>query len=107
MAPLLMAQFDLHRNRKGGAFPLLLDVQADLLASLATRVVVPLMTTRRHRARPITRLNPVVRIKGVEHVLLFQELAAIPGSALGEVVGSLATRRAEMIAALDLLLTGI
>jgi toxin CcdB len=102
-----MAQFDLHRNRKAGAFPLLLDVQADLLASLATRVVVPLMTARRHRARPITRLNPVVRVKGVEHVLLFQEMAAIPATALGEIVASLADRRAEMIGAIDLLLAGI
>lgn len=102
-----MAQFDLHRNRKGGDYPLLLDVQADLLERLATRVVVPLMTVKRHGARPITRLNPVVRVRGNEYVLVFQELAAIPASALGDVVGSLADRRAELIAAVDLLFTGI
>jgi len=102
-----MAQFDVHRNPKGGAYPLLVDVQAELLSRLATRVVVPLVAMRRHGARPITRLNPVVRFKDTDYVLLFQELAAIPATALGEVVGSLAARRGELVAALDLLFTGI
>lgn len=102
-----MAQFDVHRNPKGGAYPLLVDVQAELLSRLATRVVVPLVAMRRHGARPITRLNPVVRFKDTDYVLLFQELAAIPATALGEVVGSLAGRRGELVAALDLLFTGI
>jgi toxin CcdB len=102
-----MAQFDLHRNPRGGAYPLLLDVQAELLARLTTRVVVPLMTLKRYGARPITRLNPVVRVKGVDHVLVFQELAAVPATALGPVVGTLTARRAELTAAVDLLFTGI
>ncbi len=101
-----MAQFDLHRNPRGGAYPLLLDLQADLLATLVTRVVVPLMSARRYGARPITRLNPTAVVNGVEYVLLFQELAAVPPVALGEKVGSLASRRAELVAALDLLFTG-
>jgi toxin CcdB len=102
----VVAQFDLHRNPKGGPYPLLLDVQADGIARLATRVVVPLMTVKRYGARPITRLNPVIQIKDHNYVLLFQELAAIPTSALGEIVSSVATRRPELIAALDLLFTG-
>ena len=102
-----MAQFDLHENPKGGAYPLLLDVQSDMLAQLGTRVVVPLMTAKRYGARPITRLNPVVRVKGKEHVMLFQELASVPASMLGEPVASLVSRRADVIAALDLLFTGI
>ena len=102
-----MAQFDLHRNPRGGAYPLLLDVQADLLERLATRVVVPLVTAKRHGARPITRLNPVVKLEGKDYVVLFQELASIPTSALGDRVGSLADRRPELVAAVDLLFTGI
>jgi len=101
-----MAQFDLFRNPRGGLFPLLLDVQADLLSSLPTRVVVPMARLKRYGARPITRLNPIAVLRGVEHVLVFQELAAVPRSNLGETVGSLASRRTELIAALDLLLTG-
>lgn len=37
-----MAQFDVFRNPRGGLLPLLLDIQADVLAQLETRVVVPL-----------------------------------------------------------------
>ena len=40
-----MAQFDVHRNPNAAsakAIPFLLDVQADLLSGLATRVAVPL-----------------------------------------------------------------
>ena len=102
-----MPQFDVSRNPRSRQYPLLLDVQADLLAQLATRVVVPLVRLKRPGAGPITRLNPVATIHGKEYVLLFQEIAAIPKSALGGVVASLATRRAEIIAAIDLLFTGI
>jgi toxin CcdB len=102
-----MAQFDLHRNPRRGAFPLLLDVQSDLLARLETRVVVPLMTVRRYGAKPITRLNPLATIDGVSYVMLFQELAAVPPDAVGPKVGSLADRRTELVAALDLLFTGV
>lgn len=102
-----MAQFDVHRNPKRGAFPLLLDVQADLLSALATRVVVPMTKLDKRSAKPISRLNPTVVVDGVTYTLVFQELAAIPKVALGERVTSLAVRRADLIAALDLLITGI
>jgi toxin CcdB len=100
-----MPQFDVYRNPRGGAFPLVLDLQAELLATLATRVVVPLALRKRY-GKPITRLNPVVTIRGTEYVMVFQELAAIPISSLGEHVDSLAARRPELVAAIDLLFTG-
>ena len=102
-----MPQFDLYRNPRGGAYPFLLDVQSGVLERLGTRIVVPLMTVKRYGARPITRLNPVAKIKGTDYVLVFQDLAAIPSSALGETVGSLASRRSDLVAAVDLLFTGI
>jgi toxin CcdB len=102
-----MAQFDLYHNPNRGQFPLLLDIQADLLSSLATRVVVPLEKISRPGPKPITRLNPILRLGRVEYLILFQELAAVPLSALGPCRGSLATRRTELIGALDLLFTGI
>jgi toxin CcdB len=102
-----MGQFDVYRNPRRGLFPLLLDVQSDLLAQLTTRVVVPLMTLKRYAARPISRLNPTATLAGTEYVLVFQELAAIPVSALGNLVASLAPRRAELTAAINLLFTGL
>jgi toxin CcdB len=102
-----VAQFDLYRNPRKGSFPLLLDVQADLLSQLITRVVVPLTSAKQYGASPITRLNPTAKIGRTEYVLVFQELAAVPVSVLGDRVGSLASRRTDLIAAIDLLFTGI
>jgi toxin CcdB len=101
-----MAQFDVFRNPRGGAYPLLLDVQSNLLAPLATRVVVPLAPLKKY-GKPLSRLNPTARVQGVEYVLVFQELAAVPRSVLGRPRGSLTSRRSELIAAVDLLFTGI
>ncbi len=50
---------------------------------------------------------PTATLRGVDYVLVFQELAAVPASALAEPVASLAARRAELVAAIDLLFTGI
>ena len=102
-----MAQFDVYRNPRKGMFPLLLDAQANVLSDLATRVVVPLMSVKRYGARPITRLNPTAAIHGIEYVFVFQEIAAIPRSVLKEPVASLTSIRREIIAAVDLLFTGI
>jgi toxin CcdB len=102
-----MPQFDVYRNPRGGAYPYLLDVQAEMLARLSTRVVVPMTKLKRSGPKPITRLNPMVRLEGADYVLVFQELAAIPRSALGDVVTSLAPQRDELVAAIDLLFTGI
>jgi toxin CcdB len=65
------------------------------------------MTLKRYGSKPITRLNPTASLDGTEYVLVFQELAAIPVSSLGEPVSSLASRRTDLIAAVDLLFTGI
>jgi toxin CcdB len=101
-----MAQFDVHRNPGGGEFPFVVDVQSELLATLSTRIVVPMTRKTRH-AKLITRLNPVATVRGVDYVLVVQEMAAIPTTALGEVVGSLKARRAELVAAIDMLFTGL
>lgn len=101
-----MPQFDVLRNPRGGAYPLVVDVQAELHARLVTRVVVPLTPRSRYTAQPITRLQPLVKVRGGEYVAVFPLIAAVPRTSLGEVVGSLAARRADLIAALDLLITG-
>lgn len=99
-------QFDIYENPRGGEYPLLLDIQADLLTSLATRVVVPLVVRKRLGHAHLKRLNPVLTIDGIEYAAMFQEVAAIPSAALGARVTSVSNRRAEFVAAIDLLLTG-
>jgi toxin CcdB len=105
-----MAQFDVYRNANPATrsrIPLLLDVQADLLESLATRLVVPLCKPEVLGGKAAERLNPQFEVEGRKLLMLTPELAGIPRKALGERVGSLADQRGAIIAALDLAFTGI
>src|SRR4051794_5715676 len=105
-----MAQFDVYRNPNPASrtrIPYLLDVQTELLESLATRVVVPLCKTEVLSGKPAERLNPAVEIEGRKLYLLAQELAGVPRKALGEPVANLAAERRAVIEALDLVFTGI
>jgi toxin CcdB len=103
-----MKQFDLYRNanpRTREAIPLLLDVQSDLLTSLNTRMVIPL--SRAQGLAGINRLMPEVRVGDETLLLLTPQMAGISRRELGEPVGSLAHLRLEIIAAIDLLISGI
>ena len=53
-----MARFDFYVNSEGGY---LLDVQANLMSELNTRVVIPLMP-RASAPKPAERLNPVFQM---------------------------------------------
>ena len=101
-----MAQFDVFRNPRGGIYPRVVDVQAEVHSRLATRIVAPLVARARYAAQPLTRLTPVLKVRGDDHVVVFPLLAAVPRASLGELVGSLAGERAALIAALDLLIAG-
>lgn len=104
-----MARFDVYRNANKATaedFPYLLDVQADLLADLRSRIVVPLMA-HAALARPMTRLNPSLTVQGKKVVMATTDLAGIPVSALGEKVATLAGESATIIGAIDFLLTGV
>lgn len=104
-----MAQFDVYLNPNADtrdAIPFLLDVQADLLDGLATRVVVPLVLAE-EMPLPAKQLNPQFKIKGVAVVMSTPELAGVPIRILGEKMASLKNKRDEIIAALDMLFTGI
>ena len=105
-----MAQFDLYANAdkvSARTYPLLLEVQADLLSALPTTVVIPLAKPAVVGDRPIGGLNPVASFDGREWVLMVQELAAMRRNGLGPRRGDLRHLRGEVVAALDLLLTGI
>jgi len=105
-----MPQFDVYRNpnsRTRSRVPYLLDVQSGLLEPLVTMVVVPLCRPAVLRGKAAERLNPIFEIEGRQVVMLTPELAGIPAKAVGERVCSLATERGAIIAALDMVFTGI
>ena len=104
-----MAQFDVYRNphpESKSRIPLLLDVQAELLDGLATRIMIPLCKPEFLGRKPVEKLNPELEVDGRKLVLLTQELAGIPRKALGQRVGNLSSERREIIAALDFAITG-
>lgn len=104
-----MAQFDIYENadrRSSSETPYLLDLQAELLAELATRLVAPLRPKASHQASILTRLHPVVAVMGEQHVVVVTEMAAIPARVLGRQVGSGREHREDLLAAVDILVTG-
>ncbi len=103
-----MAQFDVFENpneETKQAIPFLLDVQADLLDVLSTRVVVPLIAASA-MGKAIKHLNPQFTIRNTTVFMSTAELAGISVRSMGEKVGSLKDQRHEIIAALDFLFTG-
>src|SRR3990167_11269376 len=98
-------QFDVFRNVNVDTkrqFPYLLDIQANLLSELATRVVVPLMY-RNYFGKTAKTLNPIFIIENKEVVMVTSELAGVSIKALGEKVKSLIESRYDIMNALDLL----
>lgn len=103
-----MAQFDVYENSNpetSHMFPYLLDVQAEMLDNLPTRVVVPLMSRAAIR-KPIPVLNPILEIRQAELIMLTPQLVGIQTTLLRTKVCSVKDRRDIIIAALDLLFTG-
>jgi toxin CcdB len=105
-----MTQFDVFRNPNPdtrGRYPLLLDVQSELLSSLATRVVIPLCPAAPMKEQQVNRLMPSLEVDGRDYAMLTPQLAGVSRKHLGTKVGSLSRCRAEIIQALDVLIVGI
>ena len=98
-----MARFDVYRDPDGSGY--LLDVQADLLNHLNTRIVVPLMLPA-DAPKPAKGLNPVYMIGETAVVMMTQFLSAVPISALREQVATLDQHHTEIVDAMGLLLQG-
>ena len=104
-----MAQFTLYRNknpRTRALYPLLLDVQCDLLEDLQTRVVIPLTKAATLTRKPIAHLTPLIEFEDETYALMTPQLAGVARTDLGAATGSLTRQRATILAALDFLLTG-
>jgi toxin CcdB len=104
-----MTQYDVYRNTNPETsviIPYLLDVQADLLGTLATSMVIPLYR-QDVIPRPIQHVHPVFMVRGERLVLSTAELAGVPRAMLAEPVGSLAEHQTEISAALRFVLAGI
>lgn len=105
-----MSQFSVYRNpnpETKTATPFLLDIQSDLIEDLGTCVVVPLCLASAMKSTLIKTLTPVFKVEGKQYAMITPQLAGISKKKMGAKVANLASHRNEIIAALDLLITGI
>ncbi len=103
-------QFDVCPNPNPATskrFPYLLDIQSDVLQSLQTRIVIPLAPQADFAAQTITRLMPVLSVQGKDYVAVVPQMAGVPFRELRSPISNLSDSRTEIIAALDLLITGV
>ncbi len=100
-----MSRFDVYPTPGKAGTGYVLDVQANLLSELGTRVVVPLLPNET-APKAARGLNPEFEINGRPHVMLTQFIAAVSKKHLGKSVFSLQARSDDITRALDLLLTG-
>jgi toxin CcdB len=98
-----MARFDVYRTPDGNGY--LLDVQANLLDHLNTRIVVPLMLPA-DAPKPAKGLNPEFTIGDTTVLMVTQFLSAVPTTALREPVATLDRHHTKIVDAIDLLLQG-
>lgn len=105
-----MTQFTIYKNKNAATktrIPYLLDVQSGLLDSLETRLVIPLAPLSFLKGKVITKLMPTVDVEGKSFVLLTPQMAGISRKDMGAVVCDVSFLRDQIIAAIDLLVTGI
>ncbi len=101
-----MARFDVYRFPSPEA-PLVVDVQANVLSELNSRVVVPLAPRKAAAREALPRLKPVIRLLGEEFVFLPTDIAVVPSGVLREPVANLEVAHGdEITAALDFLFRG-
>ena len=104
-----MGQFAVYKNknpRTKSGFPLLVDVQTDLLEDLQTRVVIPLTRAAAPTRNPMNQLTPLIAYEGEHYLLMTPLLAGVSRSDLGSEAGSLLVNSGVVPAAMDFLLVG-
>ncbi|MBF0587730.1 MAG: CcdB family protein [Magnetococcales bacterium] len=102
-----MAQFDFYQYKKRGKPEIfLVDIQSDLLDDMNTRVVIPIRPLDPGQ-KPIRILQPTIEWALGTYYFSTSEMAAISTAELKLKMGNLSEMRSEIIAAIDLLFTGI
>ena len=104
----MIRQFDVVSNPIVSARavrPCLICVQHRILEYAGTRLMAALTTEKVDQSLP--RLHPRFEIKGLTLYLLPQDLLTLPLDRLRDPVANLESERDKIIAALDLVFTGI
>ncbi len=105
-----MSQFSLYRNEDPASnqtYPYFVDVQNALLSDLNTRVVIPFTAFAALGSTDAKKLCPVIQIDGGDFVLLTHQITSVPRAILKNEIASLESHRYEILAAMDMLTSGI
>lgn len=105
-----MAQFDVYRNTDAlscQAYPFFVDVQNELLSSLKTRVVIPLVLFAHQDSLIPTNLCPRVEIDEQRYTVLTHLVSTVTLDSLEQYECSISEHRDEIVAAMDCLITGV
>lgn len=100
-----MARFDLYRV-DAWKVPMLVDVQADMLDDIGSRVVIPLRPIAESQAPILPRLTPILEIGKERYVLMTADIGSRPLHWLGKPVGNIHEHRDTITAAMDFLFQG-
>jgi toxin CcdB len=98
-----MAQFDVYAIHSSQ--DLLLDVQANALYSLSSRMIIPLVL-KNPFFTPAPRLNPEFRVNDEIYVMITHLMTSVPASQLHRPIANLASKHDQISSALDMLFLG-
>ncbi|MEH6596095.1 MAG: CcdB family protein [Colwellia polaris] len=105
-----MSQFDVYINpskKSRDAYPYIIDIQNALISNIITRIVIPLGKLSHFRNEQMDGLTPLIEYEKEQYILLTPQIASMPAKLLKDPVGSVEPLRDEIIAAIDLAITGI
>ena len=100
-----MARFDVFKFASP-AVPLVMDVQANLLCDLQTRVVIPLIPLAKAQQEILPRLKPVLDIHQKPYVFMVTDIGTVKTSDLGKFITNLEDQRYDIMNAIDFLFQG-
>ncbi len=103
-------QYDVYDNpsaRMRDQYPFVVDVQSNLLSSLATRMVVPLAKTSLAANELPRRLCPVIAVRRKSLMLVPFEAAPLDKRLLKNGVASIQDRANDITSAMDAVMSGI
>jgi toxin CcdB len=104
-----LSQYDVYDNPIAPArraFPFVTMLQSELADTGRDRIIAALVP-RARMPGAVGRLTPIVKVMGVEHVLLVPRMTAVSAADLRATKDNLVPHRAEIIAALDYLFLGV
>jgi toxin CcdB len=104
-----MAQFDVYANPSESAahgIPYVVVVQSDLLDALATRMTIPLATVEFANKSP-DKLCPIVMVNSQRLRALAHYAAPLPTRSLRQIVGNVAAHASELVAAMNVVVSGV